>query len=54
MRMADIEDDDEIAARMDPLFEREMAELTEVLGVQQYDTNDHIQVVDDDDFNYDL
>lgn len=52
MRLADLEDDDEIAARMDPLFEREMVELDEVLAMQQYDTNDHIIVVDWDDYNY--
>lgn len=54
MRLADLEDDDEVAARMDPLFEREMQELNEVLGVTQLDTNDHVQVIDDCDFNYDF
>ena len=54
MRLADIEDDTEVAQRMDPLFEREMVELDEVLAKKAYDQNDHIQVVDDDDWNYDL
>lgn len=53
MRLADLEDDDEIAARFGALYEQEMQVLEEALVAQQFDVPDHVLVVDDDDFYYD-
>lgn len=54
MRLADLEDDSEIAARFGSLFDQEMEQLEEAFGVQQFDVPDHILVIDEDDYYYDL
>lgn len=54
MRLADLEDDTEIASRFGQLFEMEMQKLTEAFAIQQFDQPEHVLVMDDDDFNYDM
>jgi hypothetical protein len=52
MRIADVEDDNDIAARYGALYEQEMQVVEEALGVQQFDAPEHILVVDVDDYDY--
>lgn len=54
MRLADLEDDSEIAARFGGLFDQEMQQIEEAFVVQQFDTPEHVLVMDEDDFYYDL
>jgi hypothetical protein len=53
MRLNDLEDDNDLAARWGGLFDKGFEEMAEGLSVQQLDQPEHILVVDDDDYNYD-
>jgi len=52
MRLYDLDDDPELAARFEAHYENVLAQMTEPASTQQLDAPDFVHVVDDDDWDF--
>jgi hypothetical protein len=52
VRLADMDDDNDVAARFDALYENVVAQMTDALMALQHDEPEFIHVVDPDDYDF--